>query len=164
MNLNETKFNLNNLNFIDLYKYSFIDRIFIRLQTRALGAKIDRLFIILPVLINSNLSNKHAAIDNTKQYLLDSITPRNLALKIYDRVILRLFDYKKDSSLFIQDRQKVFEIFSQNIQLCEMIDRILSDESQKEEFIEVIKKLFDSTYELDDNTKNLLRFQEAHYL
>lgn len=160
----ESKFNLNNLNLMDLYKYSFIDRIFIRLQTRALGLKFDRLFIILPVLINSNLADKYKAIDNTKQYLLDTITPKNLALKTYDRVILRLLEYKKDNNLFIQDRKKAFEIFSQNIQLCEMIFRILSDESVKKEFISVIRKLFDSFYEIDENTKNLLRFQETHYL
>lgn len=160
----ESKFNLNNLNLMDLYKYSFIDRIFIRLQTRALGLKFDRLFIILPVLINSNLADKYKAIDNTKQYLLDTITPKNLALKTYDRVILRLLEYKKDNNLFIQDRKKAFEIFSQNIQLCEMIFRILSDESVKKEFISIIRKLFDSFYEIDENTKNLLRFQETHYL
>lgn len=157
----ESKFNLN---LMDLYKYSFIDRIFIRLQTRALGLKFDRLFIILPVLINSNLADKYKAIDNTKEYLLATITPKNLALKTYDRVILKLLEYKKDNNLFIQDRKKAFEIFSQNIQMCEIIYRILSDESVKEEFIDVIRKNFDNAYKIDENTKNLLRFQEAHYL
>ncbi|RDU65121.1 hypothetical protein [Helicobacter sp. MIT 14-3879] len=160
----EAKFNFNHLNIIDLYKYSFIDRIFIKLQTRALGSRIDRLFILLPVLINMNLSDKYKAVDNTKMFLIDTIEPKNLALKVYDRVILRLFDYKKDNNLFIQDRQKSFDILCQNIQLYSIVDRILSDEEQKSILREIIKKQYDESYSIDDNTKNILSFQEQHYL
>lgn len=157
----ETKFNLN---FIDLYKYSFIDRIFIRLQTRALGGKIERLWTLLPALINSNANDKSTAMDNAKSYLFESISPKNLAMKVYDRVILRLLEYKKDNNLFIQDRQKALEIITQDIQLCGVVRKILLDESQIAMFEEIIKKQFDESYSLDNDGKNILRFQEAHYL
>lgn len=153
-----------NLNFVDLYKYSFIDRIFIKLQTRALGSRIERLFTLLPALINSNTRDKSKSMQSTKTYLLDNITPKNLALKVYDRVILRLLDYKNDNNLFIQDRQKAFDILTQDIQLYGLVERILGDEGQIEIFEEIIKKQFDEDYKLDDEGKNILRFQESHYL
>ncbi len=153
-----------NLNFADLYKYSFIDRIFIKLQTRALGSRIERLFTLLPALINSNPHDKSKSMQSAKTYLLDNITPKNLALKVYDRVILRLLDYKNDNNLFIQDRQKAFDILTQDIQLYGLVERILGDEGQIEMFDEIIKKQFDEDYKLDDEGRNILRFQEGHYL
>lgn len=153
-----------NLNFIDLYKYSFIDRIFIKLQTRALGSKIERLFTLLPALINSNPSDKNKAIESAKAYLIDTITPKNLALKVYDRVILRLLEYKEDNNLFIQDRQRALDILTQDIQLYSVAEQILADENQREMFEEIIKKQFDENYNIDDEGRNILRFQESHYL
>lgn len=153
-----------NLNFIDLYKYSFIDRIFIKLQTRALGSKIERLFTLLPALINSNPSDKNKAIESAKAYLIDTITPKNLALKVYDRVILRLLEYKEDNNLFIQDRQRALDILTQDIQLYSVVEQILADENQREMFEEIIKKQFDENYNIDDDGRNILRFQESHYL
>ena len=153
----DTKFN-----FINLYKYSFVDRIFIRLQTRALGAKIERLWIILPALINASVDDKSGAMERAKAYLLENISPKNLALKVYDRTILRLLDYKNDNNLFIQDRQKMLEIITQDIQLFSLIERILGDSAQVEIFAEIIKKQFDESYALDGEGKMVLRFQELH--
>lgn len=153
----DTKFN-----FINLYKYSFVDRIFIRLQTRALGAKIERLWIILPALINASVDDKIGAMERAKAYLLENISPKNLALKVYDRTILRLLDYKNDNNLFIQDRQKMLEIITQDIQLFSLIERILGDSAQVEIFAEIIKKQFDESYALDGEGKMVLRFQELH--
>lgn len=149
-------------NFINLYKYSFVDRIFIRLQTRALGAKIERLWIILPALINASTDDKIGAMERAKAYLLENISPKNLALKVYDRTILRLLDYKNDNNLFIQDRQKMLEIITQDIQLFSLIERILGDSAQVEIFAEIIKKQFDESYALDGEGKMILRFQELH--
>lgn len=153
----DTKFN-----FINLYKYSFVDRIFIRLQTRALGAKIERFWTILPALINASANDKSGAMERAKAYLLENISPKNLALKVYDRTILRLLDYKNNENLFIQDRQKMLEIIVQDIQLFSLIERILGDSAQVEIFAEIIKKQFDESYALDGEGKMVLRFQELH--
>lgn len=153
----DTKFN-----FINLYKYSFVDRIFIRLQTRALGAKIERFWTILPALINASVNDKSGAMERAKAYLLENISPKNLALKVYDRTILRLLDYKNNENLFIQDRQKMLEIIVQDIQLFSLIERILGDSAQVEIFAEIIKKQFDESYALDGEGKMVLRFQELH--
>lgn len=153
----DTKFN-----FINLYKYSFVDRIFIRLQTRALGAKIERFWTILPALINASANDKIGAMERAKAYLLENISPKNLALKVYDRTILRLLDYKNNENLFIQDRQKMLEIIVQDIQLFSLIERILGDSAQVEIFAEIIKKQFDESYALDGEGKMVLRFQELH--
>lgn len=153
----DTKFN-----FINLYKYSFVDRIFIRLQTRALGAKIERFWTILPALINASVNDKSGAMERAKAYLLENISPKNLALKVYDRTILRLLDYTNNENLFIQDRQKMLEIIVQDIQLFSLIERILGDSAQVEIFAEIIKKQFDESYALDGEGKMVLRFQELH--
>ena len=88
--------------------------------------------------------------------------PKNLALKVYDRTILRLLDYKNNENLFIQDRQKMLEIIVQDIQLFSLIERILGDSAQVEIFAEIIKKQFDESYALDGEGKMILRFQELH--
>ncbi|MDE6886041.1 MAG: hypothetical protein K2P17_03255 [Helicobacteraceae bacterium] len=162
------KFTFNNpaSSLIDLYKYSFIDRIFIKLQTRALGSKIEKLFIILPALINMNNTSQQNSLDKAKEYLLNSIKPQNLALKVYDRVILRLLEYKKDNNLYIQDRQRAFDIIAQNIQLYNLIDKILDKEmqEQKDTIKEIVRKQYDENYKLDDKDVNILNFQEQNYL
>lgn len=163
----DVKFNFNPASsLIDLYKYSFIDRIFIRLQTRALGNKFDRLFILLPAIINLNNINQQIALERTKQYLLENYTPKNLALKIYDRVVLRLLEYKKDKDLYQLDRKRAFDILAQNIQLLQLVDTILDDSiiEQKENVKNIVRKMYDENYKIDSKTKNLLQFQESHYI
>lgn len=159
-------FNHRSLALFDLYKYSFIDRIFIKLQTRALGAKFERLFIVLPVLIYMNTTNQQKVLENTKKYLLENVEPKNLALKVYDRVMLKLFSYKKDNTLYIQDRTKAFIIFKQNIQLFGIIDEILDKDcqEQKQMLEDIIKKQYDEAYTIKDHASRLLKFQEQHYL
>lgn len=159
-------FNHRSLALFDLYKYSFIDRIFIKLQTRALGAKFERLFIVLPVLIYMNTTNQQKVLENTKKYLLENVEPKNLALKVYDRVMLKLFSYKKDNTLYIQDRTKAFIIFKQNIQLFGIIDEILDKDcqEQKQMLEDIIKKQYDEAYTIKDHAFHLLKFQEQHYL
>lgn len=151
---------------LDLYKYSFIDRIFIKLQTRALGAEYERLFIVLPVLIFMNTNNQERVLANAKRYLLDNVKPKNLALKIYDRVMLRLFSYKRDNTSYIQDRNKAFAIFKQHIQLFGIVDKILDESCAdvREMLEDIVRKQYDETYNIKDHALNLLKFQEAHYL
>ena len=72
----DTKFN-----FINLYKYSFVDRIFIRLQTRALGAKIERFWTILPALINASVDDKVGAMERAKAYLLEKYCAKKFGTK-----------------------------------------------------------------------------------
>lgn len=152
---------------LDFYRYSFIDRIFIKLQTRALGVKFERLFILLPVLIYMNTTNREKLISKTRNYLLETIVPKNLALKVYDRVILKLFDYKDEDNLYIQDRNKALDILSQNIQLYNIVNNILSDDEfkeQKESIEDAVKSKYDEEYSIDEHTKNLLSFQEENFL
>ncbi|RAX54651.1 hypothetical protein CCY99_02490 [Helicobacter sp. 16-1353] len=158
-------FNQTTLALRDFYKYSFIDRIFIKLQTRALGAKFERLFILLPILIYMNTINQQKVLDNTKAFLLKNIEPKNLALKVYDRVMLKLFSYKDDNSLYIQDRKKAFDILRQNIQLYNVVDEILGDEfiEQKKMIEDIVRKQYDEAYSINEHNSKLLRFQEQHY-
>ncbi len=150
----------------DFYKYSFIDRILIRIQTRALGVKFERLFVIIPVLIYMNNTDKQKLVSNAKKFLFDTITPKNLATLVYDRIILQLLAYKNDEDLYKQDRKKAFDILRQNIQLYLVVDAILDDDfiEQKEEITRIIKEEYDKAYFLNDHCLNLLRFQEQHFV
>lgn len=154
--------------FFDFYKYSFIDRILIKIQTRALGVKFERLFIIIPVLIymNDNDKNRQKIISNAKEYLFYTIKPKNLATLVYDRIILQLLAYKNDEDLYNQDKKKAFDILKQNIQLYLVVDTILDDEfkSQKEEIKNIIKEEYDKAYSMNSHCLNLLRFQEEHFV
>lgn len=152
--------------FFDFYKYSFVDRILIRLQTRALGLKFERLFILIPVLIYMNDTDRQKLVVNAKEYLFNTIKPKNLATLIYDRIILQLLSYKNDENLYKQDKKKAFDILRQNIQLYAVIDTILGDDfiEQKEEIKHIIKEEYDNTYLINDHCLNLLRFQEQHFI
>lgn len=150
----------------DLYKYSFIDRILIKIQTRALGVKFERLFILIPVLIYMNNTDRQKLIDNAKEFLFDTIKPKNLATLVYDRIILQLLSYKRDEDLYKQDKKKAFDILRQNIQLYLVVDTILDDHfiEQKEEIKSIIKEEYDKAYLMSNHCSNLLRFQEQHFI
>lgn len=158
-------FNKNKPTLLERYKYSLIDKIIIKIHTRALGVKFDRLFVILPVLITMSESN-NIIIENVKNYLTQTIKPLNLANKVYDRVILRLLQYRNENELYLQDRQKMLEILSQNIQLYVMVDEIFAYnfDDLKKNIEDFIKKQYDEAYKIDDKTKILLAFQEKYYL
>ena len=150
----------------DFYKYGLLDRIFIKLQTRSLGARFERYFVLLPVLIFMDSFNQAAAIERTKNFLLENVEPKNLALKVYDRIMLKLFSYQKDNAIFIQERKKAFDILSQNIQLYGLVEVVLSRECEdaKRLIEDVVKKQYDSSFNISGHTQRLLRFQEEHYL
>lgn len=152
--------------FFDFYKYSFIDRILIRIQTRALGVKFERLFIIIPVLIYMNNTDRQKLISNAKEYLFDTIKPKHLATLVYDRIILQLLAYEDDEDLYDQDKKKALDILRQNIQLYLVIDAILDDDfiEQKEEIKNIIKEEYDKAYSMSNHSSNLLRFQEQHFI
>ena len=152
--------------FFDFYKYSYIDRILIRIQTRALGVKFERLFIIIPVLIYMNNTDRQKLISNAKEYLFDTIKPKHLATLVYDRIILQLLAYEDDEDLYDHDKNKPFDILRQNIQLYLVIDAILDDDfiEQKEEIKNIIKEEYDKAYSMSNHSSNLLRFQEQHFI
>lgn len=158
------KKNINKGFIFDLYKYNFLNRILIKLHTRALGVRYERLFIILPVLIYLS-DMQDDLILKTKEFLLNTIKPNNLAIKVYDRVIIKLFNYKKDVNCFIQDKHKAFDIFNQHIQLYGIVDEILGDDFKevKKIIVSNIRKHYDESYKIDSITKKLLEFQEKHY-
>ncbi len=158
-------FNNATLALFDFYKYGFIDRILIRMQTRALGVKFERLFVIIPVLIYMNNTDRKKLVDNAKKFLFETIKPKNLATLVYDRVMLQLLAYKKDEELYKQDKKKAFDIIKQNIQLYSIVDIILDDDfiDQKEEIKKIVKEEYDKSYTLNDHCLNLLKFQEQHF-
>ena len=159
------KTNNNVANVFDKCKYDLLNRILIKLQTRALGTMYERLFIIIPVLIYMN-NMEETLIIKTKEFLLKTIKPNNLAIKVYDRVIVKLIDYKKDGNYFTQDKQRSFEIFNQNIQLYSIVEDILDDnfKDSRRFFISNIRKRYDESYKINNTTKKLLEFQEKHYV
>ena len=89
-----------------------------------------------------NNTDKQKLVSNAKKFLFDTITPKNLATLVYDRIILQLLAYKNDEDLYKQDRKKAFDILRQNIQLYLVVDAILDDDfiEQKEEIKRIIKE------------------------
>lgn len=144
-------------------KYRFIDKVLIKFHTRALGSEFDRLLILLPVLIFMYKDKR--LIDNSKEYLLKNIFPKNLAMKMYDRVMVKLLDYNRDKNLFFQDKHRAFEILKSNIQLYNAIDTIFDDafSDKKKELKSAIRKQYDESFTLKDDKKRILEFQEYYY-
>lgn len=160
---NNSSFNKDIFNEDYFRKYRFIDKILIKFNTRALGVEFDRLLILLPVLIF--LYKDRRIIENSKEYLLKNISPKNLAMKMYDRVMIKLLDYNKDKNAFLQDRHRAFEILKSNIQLYKVVDTIFDDDfiAQKKELRSMIRKQYDESFILKDDKKRILEFQEYYY-
>ncbi|MGP1449502.1 MAG: hypothetical protein ACTTJS_00050 [Wolinella sp.] len=145
----------------------FISRFLLYLKTRSLGADIEQLMIILPVAIYFDKQVHEEELKCAMEILKERVNPKNLVESVYDRILLRLDDYKKNYEEYILDRQKALEIITNDIQLYTLLQDIFdadgAHDSGEDSLREIIKKRFDEAWELDDAGARMLENQQSDF-
>lgn len=147
-------------------KFTSLEKLLIKWQTRSLGSRIDTLMLVLSVLVYMGRPHLQSQLDLAKGIIYRAIKPANLALKILERVKLTVIEYTKDEKLYMQDREKAFEAVVSDIQLYSIILDMLKDkgyETQREIIESVIQKAYDEAYTISEENKRILEYQEQAF-
>lgn len=147
------------------HKLGFIDKFFIKWETRSLGVNVDRLIVILPCVIYMDKARIDELLERAKIALQKFLTNPYAVPKVLNRISLRLSEYQEDENLYLQDRTRLFDVLLQNIQLYSVIIDIFNSPSERHllDSLEVIlSERFDKQYTLNTEGKRLLSFQEKY--
>ncbi|PAF42652.1 hypothetical protein [Helicobacter sp. 11S03491-1] len=147
----------------DKTNFTYLQKFLIKWQTRSLGSKVDTLMIMLPVLVYMGRPHLENQLKQAKIIINKNIKPSNLAAKVFDRVVICVSEYAKDEKLYMQDRDKSFEIIVQDIQYYSIVLDMLKDssyETQRDIIRSVVQKAYDEEYVISKENKRILEYQE----
>lgn len=147
-------------------KFTSLEKFLIKWQTRSLGSKIDTLMLVLSVLVYIGRPHLQNQLDIAKEIIYKGIKPTNLALKVLERIKIRVSEYTKDEKFYMQDREKAFEAVVLDIQLYSVVLDMLKDkgyETQRDIIKSVIQKAYDETYVISKENKRILEYQEKAF-
>lgn len=147
-------------------KFTSLEKFLIKWQTRSLGSKIDTLMLVLSVLVYIGRPHLQNQLDIAKDIIYKGVKPANLALKVLERIKIRVGEYTKDEKFYMQDRDKAFEAVVLDIQLYSVVFDMLKDkgyETQRDIIKSVIQKAYDETYTISKENKRILEYQEKAF-
>ncbi|RDU68151.1 hypothetical protein CQA62_06465 [Helicobacter cholecystus] len=147
---------------LEQYRLGFIQYLFVKWQTRSLGIKIDKMIFLLPVCICiAGEKNLEKCIQNTRKILNRHIKSRRLAFQVFRRVMHNARRYFNDSELFEQNRQKLYDLLTQHIQLFSLVLDIYEDiPIEVERMSQIVRKNYDEAFKLPEESARLLMYQE----
>lgn len=154
------------MNDIQKAKFTYLQKFLIKWQTRSLGSKIDILMLILPVLVYVGRPHLDEQLKQAKMIIDKTIKPANLALKVFDRVMICVSEYIKDEKLYMQDRERAFNAVVQDIQFYSIVlDMLKNDgyETQRDIIRSVVQKAYDEEYLISKKNKRILEYQEQAF-
>ncbi|MDO7252638.1 hypothetical protein [Helicobacter cappadocius] len=147
-------------------KFTYLQKLLIKWQTRSLGPKIDTLMLVLSVLVYMGRPNLEAQFEQARIIISKMVKPSNLASKIFDRIVICVSDYARDEKLYMQDRDRAFNAVVQDIQFYSIVLDILKDkgyETQRDIIRSVIQKAYDEEYIISNENKRMLEYQERTF-
>lgn len=150
---------------LEAYHLSVLEYALIKWQTRALGSRLDKMIILLPVFVcigaNEDLEK---TISNVRKIVFSHIRSRRTALMVFRRIMFKAKKYCDNQEAFYEAKQKVYEMITQNIQIFSLVldaldgvDRELGRSSM------IVKKNYEESFEISLETKRLLEYQERRY-
>lgn len=150
---------------LEAYQLGVLEYALIKWQTRALGSRLDKMMIVLPVFVcigaNEDLEK---TISNVRKIVFSHIRSRRTALMVFRRIMFKAKKYLDNQEAFQEAKQKVYEMITQNIQMfslvldaLEGVDRELGRSSM------IVKKNYEESFEIPLETKRLLEYQERRY-
>ncbi|WP_095269458.1 hypothetical protein [Helicobacter sp. 13S00477-4] len=154
------------INFKQKAQFSYIEKFLIKWQTRSLGTKIDTTIIILSVLVYIGRPDLEGQLDRAKGIVKNIIKPQNLALKIFDRIMIRVLEYTKDEKIYMQDRDKALNAIVQDIQFYSIVLDMLDGkgcDTQRDIIRSVVQKTYDEEYCISAENKRILEYQEQAF-
>lgn len=150
---------------LESYQMGVLEYALIKWQTRALGSRLDKMMIVLPVFVcigaNEDLEK---TISNVRKIVFSHIRSRRTALMVFRRIMFKAKKYFDNQEAFQEAKQKVYDMITQNIQMfslvldaLEGVDRELGRSSM------IVKKNYEESFEIPLETKRLLEYQERRY-
>ncbi|PAF43612.1 hypothetical protein [Helicobacter sp. 11S02596-1] len=153
-------------NDIQKMRFTYLQKFLIKWQTRSLGAKIDTLMLILPVLVYVGRPNLDGQFQHAKAVIDRIVKPTNLALKVFDRVKVAVSEYIHDEKIYMQDRERAFDAIVEDIQFYSIVLDMLQDkgcETQRDIIHSVVQKAYDEEYAINRENKRILEYQEQAF-
>lgn len=147
---------------LEQYKLGMIQYLFVKWQTRSLGIKADRMMFLLPVCICiAGEKNLEKCTQNARKIINHHIKSRRLALQVFYRVMYKARRYFQDNELFEQNRQKLYDLITQHIQLFSLVLDIYEGiPIEMERISRIVRENYDNTFKLSEESARLLMYQE----
>lgn len=147
---------------LEQYKLGVVQYLFVKWQTRSLGIKADRMMFLLPVCIcMAGEKNLEKCTQNARKIVNRHIKSRRLAFQVFRRVMYRAKKYFDDGELFEQNRQKLYDLITQHIQLFSLVLDIYEDiPIEIERMTRIVRENYDEAFKLPEESARLLMYQE----
>lgn len=149
---------------LESYQYSFLERLWLKLEARSADKNTERIVMLLPVLLFMQKEQLETLLDELPKFLSSYLKP-HLVQRVFAHIVLKLKEYTKNEQLFLQEKQKAFECLAENIQLYAIVLDVVDSTKNPDslEFIEqIVRKKFDEDYQLDKKNLRFLKYQEKH--
>lgn len=145
------------------YHYRFIERLWLRIESRSLDKRTHHIIMIIPVLLFMQKERLEIMLDTLPQVLERYVKP-HLVQRVFAHIIIKLKGYVKDEQLFLEERLEAFECIANDIQLYALVLDLFENEDEQEVIAQIVRKKFDKDYQLDKENMRLLIYQEKHCL
>lgn len=144
---------------------SMIEYLFIKWQTRSLGVRADRMIALLPVCVRiAGEENLEKSTQNARKIVFRHIRSKRLAVRVFRRIMFKARKYFLNQETFEENKHKIFEMVTQNIQMYSLIlDALDGIPQQLLEVTEIVKENYEKEFMLPMETKRLLDYQERRY-
>lgn len=136
---------------IDIFKTNLLERALIFWETRNLGLTVEKLIDILSVSIFFDKAVYPKELQVAEEILHKYLKEEYDIKHVMERIRIRINGYIEDYHTFLLDRERVFDIISEDIQFYSMMrdifeaDGHLSDFERQAE--EAIKKQYDEHWQ-----------------
>lgn len=149
---------------LESYKYSFLERLWLKLEAHSADKNTEHITMILPVLLFMQKKELEIRLDTLPQ-ILESYLKPHLIQRVFSHIVIKLQEYTQDEEVFMQERQEAFECLCQNIQLYTLVIDMFNNQEDNHSFElikQVVRKKFDEDYELNQESLRLLAYQEKY--
>lgn len=136
---------------IDIFKTNLLERTLIFWETRNLGLTIEKLIDLLSVSIFFDKAVYARELQIAENILRKYLKEEHDVKHVMERIRIRINSYIGDYHAFLLDREKVFDIISEDIQFYAMMRDIFEADGQLSDYEvqaeEAIKKQFDEHWQ-----------------
>ena len=148
---------------LDSYQYSFLEKLWLKLESRSADKNTEYIIMILPVILFMQKERLDTLLDDLPKILALYLKP-HLIQRVFSHIVIKLKKYDKDEQLFLPERHKALECISINIQLYALVLDLFEDKSEHELAIieEIVRKKYDKDYQLNKKSRRLLSYQEKY--
>lgn len=150
---------------LEQYHLGFLERTLIKWQTRALGTKLDKMIILLPVFVRIGADEDlDKCIQNVRRIVFTHVRSKRVAIMVFRRIMFKAKKYFDNKESFYEAKQRAYEVITQNIQMFSLVMDVLDGiDRELGRSVVIIKKAYEESFEMSAETRRLLEYQERRY-